>query len=122
MIWESTTLMTVFDLAIVSISVASLLILLRSRSKLVKAGLSSAASIVVIGLITIGLFYLADLLTMFALPLVTERADAASAMEHLHLNYSWPMMLFSVVCIFIGFGYINRRLLLPDRQAGEGGS
>ena len=78
MIWESIVLMTIIDLLIILVSLASLWMLFIQRSKLTKSGFIFGSSVVVAGLIAVGLFYAVDLFTMFVLPLLTTRAAARS--------------------------------------------
>ena len=116
MIWESKTLMTLIDLMIVFATVASLWFLPRQRQRIARGDLVLGASIVVTGLLLIGLLYLADLLIMWLLPFVASQSAAMRVMEELHLNYSWPVMLVATVCIFVGSVRSHRDLLsLIDR-------
>ena len=110
MIWESMALMTLFDLVIFTVTLASLWTLFSHRKKLLKANLIAGSSIVVLGLLVIGLFYLFDLFTMWILPMFTTPRVAMAVMEDLHLNYSWIIMLVASVCIFAGFAHTNRDL------------
>ncbi|MEE9145493.1 MAG: GAF domain-containing protein, partial [Candidatus Binatia bacterium] len=111
MIWETIVLMTITDLLILSVSSASLWLFFKHRASLIQSGTLPGSSLIIVGLIGVGLFYFADLLTMWALPLVTGRATAMAAMENLHL-YSWMVMLFVTVSIFIGVFITFRRLFL----------
>ncbi len=111
MIWETIVLMTITDLLILSVSSASLWLFFKHRASLIQSGTLPGSSLIIVGLIGVGLFYFADLLTMWALPLVTGRATAMAAMENLH-HYSWMAMLFVTVSIFIGVFITFRRLFL----------
>ena len=111
MIWESITLMTVIDVFIVMVTLAALRILYTHRRVLVEANLLRSASLMVVGLLVIGLFYLGDLFTMWVLPSFVARARAMEMMTDLHLNYSWITMLVGTLSIFAGFAYTIRGLL-----------
>ena len=110
MIWESTVLMTLIDLVIVSVTMASLWILFGHRYRLIRSNLILGSSIVVVGLVTIGLFYLTDLFVMLVLPSLSSKPTAMALMEDLHLYYSWIVMLVGTVSIFAGFAIMNRKL------------
>jgi len=112
MIWESIVLMTIVDLLIILVCFASLWILFIHRSHLIKSGSMLGLSVIVAGLITIGLLYAADLFTMFVLPLLTTRATALTAMKNLHLNYTWIVVLVGTLAIFTGFALTSRRVFL----------
>ncbi|MFQ5829717.1 MAG: hypothetical protein ACE5JD_11265 [Candidatus Methylomirabilia bacterium] len=108
--------MTVIDVAIVVTTLASAWILIKHSSRLVQSNLILGSLMVVVGLMMIALFYLADLFVMFGLPRLISRAAAAAAMEDLHHNYSWITMFVGTGCIFAGFALANRRLFsLIDR-------
>ena len=80
-------LMTLIDLVIVSVTMASLWILFGQRYRLIRSKLILGLSIVLVGLVTIGLFYLTDLFVMLVLPLLSSKPTAMALMEDLHLNY-----------------------------------
>jgi signal transduction histidine kinase len=112
MIWKSMVLMTIFDVAIISVAIASLTILFLHRNRLGRSGALMGSSIVVLGLVGIGLFYLVDLFTMFVLPLLTTRQSAMTAMENLHLDYSWIVILLGILSVFAGLAIVNRKLVM----------
>ncbi|MFQ5830107.1 MAG: GAF domain-containing protein, partial [Candidatus Methylomirabilia bacterium] len=98
---------------------------MKHRNALVKCNLTRGSLMVVLGLLIVGLFYLTDLFVMFGLPRLIPRPAALAAMENLHLNYSWIIMLVGTGCICAGFALTNRRLFsLIDRltrsEAGLG--
>ncbi len=110
MIWESLVLMTIIGLLIISASMASLWLFLRHAHRLIPSGLLTSSLAISSGLVVIGLFYFADLFTMHALPIFTNREAAMAAMEGLHLNYSWIAILVGTLAIFIGFTGMIRGL------------
>jgi PAS domain S-box-containing protein len=111
MIWESPPLMTIVDLAILAAAALALRILYRHRQRFVDGAAMRGAVLMAVGLSVIGVFHLADLFTMFALPSLTSPSAAMAAMESLHLNYSWPTMLVSVLCLLGGFNLTSQQLL-----------
>jgi hypothetical protein len=63
-----------------------------------KAGLR----LIMAGILVIGLFYLADLLSMHVLPAFIPMAEATAFMGNLHRNFSWFVALFAIVVISVG--------------------
>lgn len=59
MIWDSVYLMTLFDLTIFLVSMGALIHLLRRRRDFFERGLIRSSTVLVFGLVVIGLFYLA---------------------------------------------------------------
>ncbi len=112
MIWESTALMATVDIAILLVAILALRNLYRHRQRFADSGAMRGLALMAVGLSAMGFFHLADLFTMFVLPQLSSAADAMAAMENLHLNYSWPFILVSVLCLFGGFSITSRRLLL----------
>jgi len=106
MIWNSLFLMTIIDLIIIVIASISLKVLYKYRHNLVNFKLVKGTSGITIGLLIIGIFYFADLFTMWILPYITDHSSAMATMENLHLNYSWVVMHISVISIFTGFIFI----------------
>lgn len=106
MIWQSIPLMTALDIIIASIALGSLRLLYRQRHMLSQPRLRLGAWVLIGGLLGVGLFYIADLITMWGLPLFMARAEAMAVMENLHHNYSWGVSLVVSLCIFMGFNYM----------------
>jgi len=109
---ESIALMTLIDFLIILVSLASLWLFIKHRSKLIQSGVFFGSSAVVVGLVAIGLLYLADLLIIFVVPSFTTRATARAVMENLYLNYSWIVISYVTLSIFIGVALTFRRLFL----------
>jgi PAS domain S-box-containing protein len=107
MIWESSLLMTLIDLTILSVALASAWLLLQQKHKLLQVKAFLGSTFIMVGLSAIGLFYGMDLFTMHVLPLYSTSQDALATMADLHLNYSWLVVLFSTLCVFVGFYWIN---------------
>lgn len=110
MIWQSTALMTVIDLVIVATTGAALWMLFKGRARLVDPRLRLGEALAAFGVAAIGLFYLVDLVIMYVLPSLIGREAAAATVESLHLNYSWPVILFGVLIAFAGFAHSRRGL------------
>ncbi len=111
MIWESTFLMAVFDVLIISATCASVWMFAANRKVFVRAGITLGASMMIVGLATISMFYLTDLVAMFVLPWFTSTATALAVMEQAHLNYSWIYFLTATVFISAGFAIGTHKLL-----------
>lgn len=116
MIWESTALMTIIDVAIIAAAALSGWVLFKYRRQLLVSHLIVGASLVSVGLLSIGLFYAVDLFVMLGLPHVVSRAAAMAVMENLHLNYSWIVILLAVGLVLVGFALLMRRLLLSEER------
>ena len=108
MIWTSVSLMTVIDLVIMAVTV---IVVWRNfqtgasrRPSAPKAGLR----FITVGILVIGLFYFADLLSMHVLPAFIPMAEAMQAMGNLHRNFSWMASLFAIVVISVGFTELKR--------------
>lgn len=110
MIWGSTLLMTIFDLLITLICVASFKTLLKRKSKMHSGKSTYGFYLVLTGISVISLFYCYDLLIMWIFPLVMEHSIAMGLMEDLHLNYSWFSNLFGFSFVLIGFLLISESM------------
>jgi len=106
-IWGSTALMTIIDGAIIAMAVTAVAFVVRRRARSGRHG--RGLVLTVSGLAVIGIFYLADLLTMWALPLLIPRADAMDVLRDLHLNYSWIANLLGVGGVFAGLAIVLAR-------------
>jgi hypothetical protein len=86
MIWNSVPLMTAIDLFIIAVTVYAIwrcrLIGPSKRPSAPKIGLRWIA----IGLLVVCLFYFADLVSMYVLPVVTSMQEATTLMGTLHRN------------------------------------
>lgn len=103
MIFSSVILMTCFDLLIVGACIYAGISLIRNRRVISEHAVAPGFLFVLAGLITIGLFYLADLLAMHLLPKFIPMADAMAVMTSLHLEYNWYVFAASATAIAVGF-------------------
>ena len=103
MIWDSILLVTVIDVAIVSIAVTMLWVRLKAKPLVLQSASTKGAMLVVLGVSLTGLFSLADLATMFVLPLIVEQTLVTLVMEYLHLYARWPVTLASLLLVVVGF-------------------
>ncbi len=110
MIWESAALMTLFDLAMIALAGAAVLVLAKGGWRRSLAELGSGLWVIAFGLATIGIFYLFDLLVMHGLPLLVPRPAAMALMEALHRNYSWMVNLVGATSIFAGLVLTSRQV------------
>jgi signal transduction histidine kinase len=115
MVWDSVPLMTAIDLMIIAAAVYSIW-----RCHLIdvepRLGRASIARLLVnLGLLGVALFYAADLATMHVLPAVTGTHRAMEAMESLHRNLNWFVMLFVVGTV--SFGFVELLVELQRRGA-----
>jgi PAS domain S-box-containing protein len=115
MISNSMPLMTAIDLLIIAVTVYGIW-----RCQLISPGKRLerpriSLLLINLGLLAVALFYAADLAIMHLLPMVTPIDEAMKAMEALHRNVSWLVILFAVV--FISIGFIELLVELQRREA-----
>jgi len=58
--------------------------------------------LIIIAAILTAIFYLADLLSMTVLPMLTSKPEAMAFMHYLHLEVRWPVSLISLILISFG--------------------
>ena len=110
-IWESIWLMTAFDLIIIA-SIAYVFVLFsRYRDTTKKLKLTSAVRAILLGLVGIGLFYIADMFTMFVLPLFISHDRSMHFMKVLHLNWTWVVSLFAVMATTGGVAQLLTKII-----------
>jgi len=100
-IWESTALMAGFDLVFIAMAVTSILLLMGRWKRL--GSPDRGATLVMLGLSVVGLFYLVDLFVLLALPRIIDPAEATAIMEKLHLDYSLIADFLGAAAILTGF-------------------
>ncbi len=111
MIRDSRVLMTVFDVAILASSIYSIIIFYKYRSTTDKFGLEEPIRKILVGLILISLFYLADLYTIHVLPAFMSLSEADSVNLNLHLHWSWLVSLLCVGLITVGLSQLVAQLI-----------
>lgn len=116
MIWHPIPLMTLIDIVIAIIALASLILLYRQRIMLAKHNLFLGAGMIVIGFVGISLFYLIGLFIMWGLPLFITHHQAMAIMGTMHLDYSWVVVLMTTICIFSGFVYLLNKMFLHAKK------
>ena len=126
MIWQSISLMTTIDILILGVVGYAAAVFLKDHRR---PGRSSEIGSFAIfgGLLLVGLFYLADLLVMHAVPNFMPMADAMAIMRDLHLNGSWLVVMFGIGTICLGFTSVNRATVsliegLETRNGASNGS
>ena len=119
MIWNSILVMTVFDLAIMSLALLSLKMIFKYRTELHSLGNLLPLSLLILAVSLLGFFYFVDLLIMWVLPNFIEESVAMGYMTDLHLNWSWVNSLIIAICIFTGLFQIVHKLLIQARSLGE---
>jgi PAS domain S-box-containing protein len=112
MIWESVGLMTAIDLAMIGMGAIFFAVVGRRLHETQVKGFFGVG----LGLSGFGLFYLADLFVMWVLPSLTSPSQAMAAMETLHLNYHWGVMLVGIACMLWGFGQVGGQLTAEIRE------
>lgn len=99
MIWNSVVAMTIIDMVMIGLVIFSLSALHSNRAPVRRLGLTSSVAGIYVALILIALFYFADLVIMYVLPLFTSRPYAMRMMETMHLNWDWVVYLAAVALI-----------------------
>jgi len=120
-IWESVQLMTVIDLLIVLTTLQLVFLVARNRRVLSEIGVLPSVGVTISGLTVIALLYLADLGLMHVMPVFSGREPAMLAMEQLHLNWSWVLILVGVMLLIVGLSLLVRSIM-PRRAAPWTGS
>ncbi|MCH7794840.1 MAG: PAS domain S-box protein [Proteobacteria bacterium] len=110
MIWQSTLLMTIVDVVMVLGALKALQILFRHRATILDMKIARPVQGIVAGLCIISGLYLADLYTMLVMPLYATDDAAMAAMRHLHLNWSWIVVLAGFAAIVAGLVYLVTKL------------
>ncbi len=112
MIWDSIFVMTVIDCVIIVGTGLAVWQFLQYRSELQQLHAIRPVLLILSGLFVIALFYLADLWTMFILPLWMPMKEAVKIMTDLHLNLKWVVSLVGVGLIIGGLFHLIR-ILFP---------
>lgn len=111
MIWNSTILMSLIDIIIITVSIFAFWVFLSNRKLLEELHIFSGLALILAGLALLAAFYLSDLATMFILPLFIPMNEAMHVMRELHLNYMWLVSAISISFIVIGLVYLIKKLL-----------
>jgi PAS domain-containing protein len=114
MIWNSVPLMTGFDFLIIAVTSYGIW---RCRSIDPSRGPSSSRIgrlLITLGLLVVYLFYLADLVSMHVLRVITSTQEAMAFMGGLQRNLRSPVVLFAMVVISAGIVEVLR-----ERQKRE---
>lgn len=105
---QSVWMMTVFDLLILGIVGYSFVVFLRAKKHDLTRQTRYGFAVINLGLSVVGLFYLADLATMYLLPLFVPERAAMAIMHDLHLHVSWYAVLLGVGSVSLGHAAANR--------------
>lgn len=120
MIWSSMPTMIVLDLIVIGL-IATTLIVAGRFGMLGRRGAVSmpGRSLIVVGAVTTGLFYLTDLVVMTVIAEIAGRQRAMELMTFLHLELRWVVSLLSLglICAGIVLNGAHRRRL--DQQLRE---
>lgn len=100
--------MTVADILILGVISYALSIFARIRTHLTTPRTRYGFVGIIIGLSFVGLFYLADLLTMHVFPLFMPMAKAMALMDDLHMNHQWLVAILGIGSIALGFAAASR--------------
>ncbi len=107
-IFESIYLMTVIDVIIISLTSIAFWNFFSNRQALKHLKVFSGVALVLTGLVVISSLYIADLISMYVLPLFLSGKDVYRVMRTLHLNYSWLLSTAGIAIIVASLLYLNR--------------
>jgi PAS domain S-box-containing protein len=102
MIINSITIMTIIDILIISGTMVVGWYFIKNRETLAHLKVLRPVFYMLLGLFSIAMFYLADLATMFILPLFISMGQAMEIMRELHLDWKWIVSLLGVGLILVG--------------------
>ncbi len=108
MIWNSIFAMTVIDLLIIAATGLASWQFYQNRQLLKQLRATLPVLTMLAGLSIIALFYLADLCTMYLLPLWIPMKEAMATMRDLHLNLKWIVSVGGVGLIILGLFQLIR--------------
>lgn len=111
MVWKSVVFMTIIDIVIISLVFSAFVFFYISLETIKKLKIFSGLSFAMLGLLTIALFYFADLLAMHLFPLFMPMGKAMEFMRELHINYIWIVFVIAVIFLVIGLIYLFKSLL-----------
>lgn len=111
MIIDSVVTMTAIDVLIITLTLFACRTFYKYRQTLKELRLSRALFFCLSGLVTIAIFYFADLYTMFVMPLYMPMSEAMDNMRILHLDYQWILAIVCVSLIVGGLIDLMRNLL-----------
>lgn len=120
MIWNSIVLMSLFDLIIVSVVIYTAHVFYKRRQAIHYFRATFAVSLMLAGLGIIALFYLADLFTMFVLPLLIPMQEAMAFMEQLHLNLLWFVIVVGISLLVFGVSRLIHEVIPTHISLLEG--
>ena len=111
MIWNSVLIMTAVDIVMIVVTVLVLSAVRPHWSRLTDARAALGARLMVGGVIVLGLFYAADLTTMYLLPALFSPAVGIAAMETLHLSLAWIVIPAGIASTCVGFTVLVKRVV-----------
>lgn len=102
MIWESTFVMTMIDLAVLIVVVMLTIGAVRCRDTIGRAGAWPAASLSLAGLAVLLAFHIVSFYTLWLLPYLTTPEAASTAMTDLHVQWGWIFHFGAFVTVMAG--------------------
>lgn len=112
MIWNSILMMTVIDLVVMALTLVAFWSFFQHKKLLKELRLFYGLSMVLLGLLFISFFYLADFVIMHLFPVFMPFPKALEIMRDLHLNYTWIVSVLGIGSTVAGLVYLFT-LLLP---------
>lgn len=115
MVEQSIALMTIIDIAIIGSFAYSFRIFQKHKKLVIERKMRSSMFLITLGMGSIAVFYLSDLITMFVLPYFMPMQKAMTQMNSLHDNFEWFILPVGLIFIVSGF---CRGVLQASRVAG----
>lgn len=115
MIWESFWLIDLVRVLVGSAILVLIIALPRKSNSAIPTHANNGIYLILIGLSCIGLYYFADLFSMFVMPSLVSGQQSMEFVIVLHQNWSWVVVLISVSTIGSGTWLLASKLV-PDSQ------
>ncbi len=108
MIWTYVSLMNVIDLVIIAVTAIVLWQNFWMGTSHQPSAPKAGLRLIMVGILVVGLFFFADLLSMHVLPAFIPMEEAMGVMGNLHRNFSWMFALLAIVVVSVGFTELKR--------------
>ena len=122
MVEQSIALMTIIDIAIIGSFAYAFRIFQKHKKLVIERKMRSSMFLITLGMGSIAVFYLSDLITMFVLPYFMPMQDSMTLMNSLHDNLEWFILPVGIIIIVSGFclGVLQASRVAGLLQENEG--
>ncbi len=124
MIENSIYLMTVIDLAVIGAFACAFWVFQKHKKILFAKKMRSGLFLISLGMGSISLYYLIDLICMFVLPYFMPMQDSMHLMKQLHISFEWFILPVGLIFIVSGFcrGVLQASSVTERLRENEGHS